>query len=460
MILAEEIVSVAYRISFSDIPKPTVERAKLFFIDTFGVALSGKDAEGVKGVVDMATELGGREDATILYSGKKVSAPLAAMTNSMMAHSRDYDDLHEAGGAHVNVSVIPSALAMAQKKGSVSGKKLLTAIILGVDLVCRLGISISVFRGWHISATYGIFGAALAAGIILELTPDALANALGIAYSQASGTRQGRLEGSLTKRLQPALACHSGVMAALLAEKGLTGPREWIEGKWGLSRVYSDSHESINQVSIKKLKHKLGEVFLGDELSFKLYPCCKVAHTSIEATLDLAKENQINVDEVDEVIVKVSPGAYQTVGKPFNIRINPQVDAQFSIPYTVALALIQKRVSLGGFEKEVIENPKIAALAKRVRVDVDPEMKDSSANMVNLTAKVAIHTKKSVFSKELAICKGHPDKALDKEDVFMKFRDCARYNKTLSDKKIKEILVCLRNLETIKDINEIFEIIS
>jgi 2-methylcitrate dehydratase PrpD len=287
MALAEEIISFLHGIAFSQIPLSTVERAKLFFIDTLGVALAGREAEGVQAVMGMIKEQGGRGEANILGSAVRVPAPLAAFANSMMAHSRDYDDLYEEGGAHVNVCVIPSALAVAQKRGRISGQELLTAAVLGVEMTCRLASSVPIFRGWHPSSTYGVFGAAFAAGIVLCLTPAQLVNALGIAYSQSAGTRQGRLEGTLAKRLQPALACHSGVTAALLAEKGLTGPKEWIEGEWGLSRVYGDSRDSIGEDSIEKLKSKIGQAFFVDRLSFKLYPCCKVTHTSIEAVLDL-----------------------------------------------------------------------------------------------------------------------------------------------------------------------------
>ncbi|MBW1698927.1 MAG: MmgE/PrpD family protein [Deltaproteobacteria bacterium] len=460
MTLAEEIISVLRGVTFSQIPSLTVERAKLFIIDTIGVALAGKGAEGVEAAVDTIMAIGGAKDATILCYGKRAPAPHAAMANAMMIHCRDYDDLYEPGGVHVNVSVVPAALAVAQKKGGVSGKEFITAVILAVDLVCRLAVSVPVFRGWHVTSTFGIFGAALAAGLILKLPQDSLADALGIAYSQAAGTRQGRLEGSLTKRLQPALACQAGVLAALLAQRGITGPREWIEGSWGLARVYGDSHESIKQQSIEKLHAALGKTFLGDELSFKCYPCCKVAHTAIEATLDLARENNIEAVEVKKVLVEVSSGAYNTVGRPFEIRKNPQVDAQFSIPYTVALALIKKEVRLSGFEEKTIRNPAIFELSKRVHVMVNPEMIDSSTHMVNLAAKVAIHTDRGIFSRHLATCRGNPLRPLDKEEVFRKFQDCATYGKALSEKEIEKILDSLTRLEDIEDIDEIFSTIK
>jgi 2-methylcitrate dehydratase PrpD len=249
-------------------------------------------------------------------------------------------------------------------------------------------------------------------------------------------------------------------MAAVLAERGLTGPKEWIEGLWGMAHVFSDSHEKIDQVSVSKFRNGLGRVFLGDYLSFKLYPCCKVTHTAIEAALELVKENNIRAEEVDEVSVNVSPGAFQTVGRPFEIRTNPQVDAQFSIPYTVALALVRGRVDLNGFRESVINDPNVVAMTKKVHAVRDAEMDDSSSNIVNLASKVTIHTKKGVFSRSLETCKGHPDRYLDEADIYKKFRECCLYSQALSARETEEVLGLLKHLEEIEDINQILGSIS
>ncbi|UCF92512.1 MAG: MmgE/PrpD family protein [Desulfobacterales bacterium] len=453
--LAEQIVSEACKVPFAQIPQATVARAKLFLLDTVGVALAGRYATGAESVIDLAVEMGGRAEATILGTAHKVSVPFAALANSFMAHAREFDELHERGGAHVNVCVIPAALAAAEKKGRVSGRIFLAAMIKGVDLVCRLGIAISLHPGWHTSSVFGGFGAALASGLILGMEPDVLVNALGLAYSQAAGTRQGRLEGKLAKRLQPALACKSGVMASLLAHKGITGPKEWLEGLWGIARVYGCSPEAIDVDAIAAIKSHLSQVFLGDDLSFKLYPCCKVTHTSIEAALLLTRENALNADEIEAVKVRVSRGAYSTVGHPFEPGTNPQVDAQFSIPYTVALALTRGRVTLDGFEDAAIRDPQIRRLAAKIQVEVDPEMKDASANMVNLATALTIYTQRGIFFKKLATCKGHPANPAREEELCQKFRDCAHFGQTLSQAQIEQTLQLICNLEDVEDIQEL-----
>lgn len=457
--LMTDIVSAAYCLRFEDIPEATVERAKLFLLDTIGVILAGRNADGTDGVLDLVREMGGMPQAKIIGVDMAAPAPWAALANSFMAHARDFDDLYEPGGTHVNVTVVPAALAASQKKVGVSGERFLVALIAGVDLVCRFGVSLPIYRGWHVSATYGVFGAALSAGLILGLDEEELTNAMGLAYSQSAGTRQGRLEGTLSKRLQPALACHSGVLAALLAEKGLTGPKACIEGIWGLSRVYGQDHLDISEQSVEKLTHGLGNVFLGDDLSFKLYPCCKVTHTSIEAALALAEENRLQIDEIDKITVRVSEGAYNTVGKPFEIKINPQVDAQFSIPYTVALALTEGQVTLSGFEEDRVLDPRLKELADKVHVEIDPDMKDDSANMVNLATRMSVYTRRGVFSKNLDICRGHPSNPPMAEDICEKFSTCARFGGTLSESRIASALQMLTQVEQLADINRLFEII-
>src|SRR5512139_3652273 len=145
----ESIVEHLVKVKFEDIPEATVEKQKDLLVDTLGVAIAGSKAPGVEEVVALLREIGGREESSILHYGGKSLSFLAAMANSLMAHAFDYDDMHEKAGIHANVSVVPAALAMAEKVGGVDGKTFLTAAVLGVDLVCRMGLSIPVFRGWH-----------------------------------------------------------------------------------------------------------------------------------------------------------------------------------------------------------------------------------------------------------------------------------------------------------------------
>jgi 2-methylcitrate dehydratase PrpD len=446
--------------TFEDIPEGTIEKQKDLLIDTIGVALGGAKAPGVREVIDLLKGMGGKKESTILVDGGKVPSVHAAMANSLMAHSLDFDDMHEKAGIHANVCVIPAALAVAESMGGVDGKTFLTAIILGVDLVCRMGLAIPLSRGWHATTTFGIFGAAASSSKILNLDEEKTANALGIAYCQSSGNRQGRLEGALTKRLQPALASKAGLFSSILASKGITGPREIVEGDWGILRLYGDPQYSGEKEEIvRSLTRDLGKIFLGDELSIKPFPSCKATHTSIDAVLKILKQNRIKPGEVEEVDIFVSQGCYGTAGRPFEIRTNPQVDAQFSIPYTVATALLKGEVVLEDFTESAIREPKRLEMAKRIKVSVDPDLQEPSTNVVNLESRIVLKAKGRAYSHRSSISKGHPDRPMNREEILSKFEGCLRFGTSFPHGRGKKIFSSLLNLEEVNDIRSIIRLL-
>jgi len=457
MSIMENIVKHLVRLRFEDIPKPTVEKQKDLLIDTLGVAVAGPKAPGVAQVIDLLREIGGKEESTVLSDGSKSPVFLAAMANSLMAHAFDFDDMHEKAGIHANVCVIPAALAMAERVGAVDGKTFLTAVILGIDLICRMGLFVPLSRGWHATTTFGIFGATVASSKILGLDEKKTANALGIAYSQASGNRQGRLEGTLTKRLQVALSVKSGVLSALLAHRGLTGPQKILEGDWGMLRLYGDSHYAEDREEIfGSLIKGLGKTFLGEELSIKPYPSCKATHTPISGVLSLMKEEKIKSEEIQEVEVFVSNGCYQTAGRPFEIRTDPQVDAQFSIPYTVATAILAGRVGLQDFTESTIRDSRRIVLAGKVKVSVDPALQEPSTNVVNLESRVLIRGRERSYSSRVSVSKGHPERPMSPEEIFAKFESCLRFGRdSFSGQRIRQAFDTLKNVEAAEDVRDL-----
>jgi 2-methylcitrate dehydratase PrpD len=462
MAVLENIVEHLVKIRFEDIPKRTVEKQKDLLIDTLGVAIAGSKAPGVAQILDLLKEIGGREESSVLSGGGKSPAFLAAMANSLMAHAVDFDDMHEKAGIHANVCVIPAALAMAERVGGVSGKTFLTAVILGNDLICRMGLSIPLMRGWHATTTFGIFGATIASSKILGLDERKMANALGIAYSQASGNRQGRLEGTLAKRLQVAMSVKSGVLSSLFAHRGLTGPRKILEGDWGMLRLYGDPRFAGDQERIlEALTKDLGKTFSGDELSIKPYPSCKATHTPIYAVLHLMKEERIAAEQIEEVEVFVSKGCYQTAGRPFEIRTDPQVDAQFSIPYTVATAILTGRVGLQDFTETAIKDPRRIALAKKVTVSIDPTLLEPSTNVVNLESRILMKGQGKSHSSKASVSTGHPECPMSKEEIFAKFENCLRFGRdSLSRQKIRQAFDVMKDVEVLEDVSVLPALLS
>ena len=210
--LAKNLVTVKY----DDIPHDVVEATKKQILDIIGVALGGSSRPGVGELAELIGEWGGKAESTVLCYGNKVPAPNAAQVNATMGHALDYDDTGD-GPTHPSVVIVPTCLAIAERKGKLSGREFIAAVALGVDMRCRLG---QAFRsgkktapvcghpgaGWHLTALYGYLAAAGVAGRLLGLDEDRLLNSLGIAYHQCSGNGQCVTEGALTKRMGPGFA--------------------------------------------------------------------------------------------------------------------------------------------------------------------------------------------------------------------------------------------------------------
>ena len=446
--LAYDLVGNAAKVKYDDLPKDVVEITKKFILDTLATTIAGSSAPGCESVVDQVKDWGGKEESTILIYGGKVVSENAALANSMMAHALDLDDTHDEAVVHSYVSVLPSALAMAERRGGVSGKDLIAAVAVGVDLMCRLGLA-SFGHDWVYSSTMAYFGATVTAGKILGLNENKLHHAMGIAYSQCAGNLQCIKDGGLVKRMQPAFAARASIISSILAQKGITGATDIFEGQFGFFPSYHRG-KYAREVAVKEL----GRVFEGVNSSIKLYPCCRYTHGSIDATLNIVQENDIRPDDVVEVVAHVTQDAYNIVGKPFEIRESPQVDAQFSIPYTVSVAIARKNVFIDDFFEEKIKgDTQVLQLAKKVRVVVDQEpiAKGLTPCVVDIRTKDG-----KVYSERVEILRGDPRKPVNIEEVAQKFRKCAAFSaKPISKENIEEMIRIVSNLEAVAEVSSI-----
>lgn len=450
--LAYDLVSNAAKVKYDDLPKDVVGVTKKFILDTLATTIAGSSAPGCESVVDQIKDWGGKEESTILVYGGRVISSNAAFANSMMAHALDFDDNHDEIVLHANVSVLPAALAMAERKGNVGGKDLIAAVAVGVDLMCRLGRGVLGPLTWLLSPTTGCFGSTIAAGKILGLGEDKLLDAMGIAYSQCAGTAQCMVDRALVKRMQPAFAAKAAILSCLLAERGITGAKNIFEGPQGFFPLYWN-----NKYDRERVTERLGTKFEGANLSVKLYPCCRATHGCIDATLSIAKKNNIRPDDVAEVVAHVTQHAYDFVGRPFQVEESPQVDAQFSIPYTISVAIARRDVFIDDFFEEKIRGDnQVLKLAKKVKVI--PDQEPIGRGVVPCVVDVKTKDRK-VYSERVEILKGNPRKPVSLEGVAQKFRKCAAFSvKPISEENIEEIIRDVSNLETIRNVSEIARI--
>jgi len=437
---------------YEDLPAEAVRYCKLLVMDSLGVVFPGKSAPGCREVVKLAEKWGGKEGASLLIYGNRTAPPLAAMANSTMMHALDFDDTLDVSALHTFVSVLPAALAAAEASGTkVSGKEFITALVLGVDVICRLSMGIRRPLSWIRTATCGSFGAATAAGKILRLNQDGMSNALGIAYGQTSGNAQGLLEGRLVKRMQPGFAASAGLLSAFLAGDGITGSRDFLEGPYGFYRLYEQGEYDAGPVV-----EKIGEHHTILDLSIKPYPCCRMTHSSIDAALRLRKRIGEPYENITEVVVKASEMVTQMVGKPFVIGTNPQVDAQFSIPYTVAVALRQGTVFLDDFSPSAVCDEKRKSFAGRIRVEKDPALPAKDL----FHSRMAVRTAGGgVYEEAVDVPLGNPSNPMNVEQCRSKFERCLSQSDVhLSPDRVQSLLSTIEHLETVDDVGILIQL--
>jgi 2-methylcitrate dehydratase PrpD len=411
---AEHVVGT----DFSALPPSTVSATKRDVLDTFGCLLGGSGAPGIAELLRLAGRWGGREEAGILFSALRVPAPQAALLHASMAHALDFDDTLDHGGSiHPGAAVLGAVLATAELTQA-SGQDFVLAAALGLDVSSRVALAATVDRGWHRTAAMGIFGATAAAGKLLGLTVEQMAQAFGIAYSHAAGNRQCILDGALTKRLQAGQAASAGVFSAILSQEGFTGASNVFAGRYGFYEMYQPGGYDL-----PRLTDGLGSVFRGDEVSFKPYPCGRPQHATLDAAIALHDQLDLASTGRDagiaEVVLETDPSTYADAFESGTHKRQPTqiVEAQFALPFLIAAALVHGKVGID--EVAGIEDGSVLALAARISgAPSDGRPKGWARLSVRLADG-------RTGSLETTIPLGSPQRPLSVAQQETKFRDCA-----------------------------------
>ena len=457
--LAKNVVNISY----DDIPEEVVESTKKSILDTLGVLVAGSGLEpSCRRVVELVKGAGGREESSILVFGDKVPAQMAAFANGAMVHALDYDDVIDDAVVHPTAATLPAALAIAEQVGKVGGKELITAVTLGNDLITRMSLAVTQspqgakhVAGWHMNTTFGAYSSAAAAGKLLGLDEDKMADALGIAFMHTGGSFQiNYSDGVDITPLYDCFLSMAGVLSALMAQHGITGVKDCLQSKAGVYNLYFRGEYDPSY-----LTDKLGERFEGINMGFKLWPTCRCTHVYITATLDLIRKHSISPEDITEVIVTVGDWG-QNLCLPLEARRKPETGmfAGLSIPFTVAAAIAKGEVNIGTFTLESLKDPATLVVAQKVVPKYDPQF-----NVPGIPpAIVEIKTKSGeAYSERVDFPYGHPKNPVTIDDLLKKFRDCVSYSakpipKEKSDKAIESIL----NLEEIDDVGQIIQLFT
>jgi len=453
--LTAEVATFVHRTKPSGIPPRVVERARGFILDGIGVTLAGSVEEGSRILRRYVQQMNGRKEATIIGTMINAPVPKAALLDGAFGHAMDYDDTQLSTSkkavygllTHPTVPVLAAALAVGEKL-RVSGRELVTAYVLGVEVECRLADAIDPRHyqsGFHSTATMGGLGAAMAVGKLLRLDHEQLERALGLAASMASGLRENF--GTMTKPLHAGRAAENGVTAAQLARLGFTSARNILEAKRGFFNAMAGGFDR------SKIAGRLGRPYFMEKpgISIKPYPSGSLSHPAQDLILEMVKEHQLLADE----IARISVGTNSNVP---NALIYPMpktaLEAKFSIPFCMAIAVLEKKAGIAQFVDKKALSPKVVELMRRVRLYVDNEMEGLGYDQVRCRIAVELKSGKIIAGRK-DVAKGHPLNPMSWDELGEKFRDCAGpiIDQRRSEKAV-ELLAHLEQQESSRDVGK------
>jgi 2-methylcitrate dehydratase PrpD len=448
MTLARRLAAFTAALTFDRIPSDVVDSVRLRTLDILGIALAASRHEVAPSVFGALDGWKASGDCTVLGSQRTAPPPLAILANGTLAHGLDFDDTHAPSVTHASAVVVPTALAIAES-GGLDGRAFITAAVAGYESITRIGMAASgAFhaRGWHATSVCGTFAAALVAGRAENLDAERLTAALGVAGSFAAGVMEFLEDGSWVKRVHPGWAGHGGAVAAALARGGFTGPATVLEGRFGFYRAFLGIEPD------PKPFDSLGLEWETPRIGFKPYPCCHLSHAYLDCALELAAAHGIAAESVAAVECLVPAGEIPIVCEPRDAKLRPRTpyEAQFSLPFSIAAALVDGRVGLDTYERARLTDARVLALAARVTHAVDAESRypQTFPGWVRLTL-----TDGRALEARAPDGRGSVARPLPVGAVVDKFRDNAR--RAIDLPRVAALERAVLALDTLPDVREI-----
>ena len=442
------------QIGFTDLSEEVVDRTRYLLLDFLGCAIRGTRTDSTVPVLNLAERKKSiHEQVPIIGTARKSELSFAALAVGTAAHSLELDDVVNSGSLHPAVAVIPAALSTGYGCHC-SGAELITAIVIGYELMVKLGIALQPTahyrQGFHPTGTCGAFGAAAAAAKIMKLSAHELTHALGIAGSQAAGSLEFLSDGAFTKRFHAGWAAHSGVIAADLAKEGFTGPATIIEGKFGFLHGYSQEPEP------EAVLKNWGTPWEVMNSSIKPHACCRYKQGPIDCIMEMMESNDLQPEEIKQVDIAILDAGFALVAEPVDKKLDPQsvVDAQFSMPFGAALAILRKDAFLDRYQMDEINDPGIRECMKRIKCIRDSELNSDFPR--KWPARVVIQTVDGRnFEHHLDHPKGDPENPLSWDELIDKFISLAAEVLPLS--QCQRIVSLVRKVDQLEDILELVD---
>lgn len=440
----EGIASFIHDTKFENLPKEAIEKTKLSFLDTLGVALAASGEEAVDILLAVVQEIKGEEQATILGRGLRTSTLNAAMVNGTMSHLYDFDDTNWGAVIHPSGSVFASALAISEWK-KLGGRDFITASTVGLEVSIRIGLSIAPFHhtaGFHTTGTCGTFGATAASAKLLRLNHEKITNAIGTAGTQAAGLRV--VKGSMCKGFHEGKAAMNGVLSSLLAEKGFTSSKKILEDKRGFCRVFS------SECDLGKITDEIGKKFEFIKTSTKKYASCHETHAPIDAMIEILDKHNVEPNEIEEIELHVFPIMWDVA---YIDHPTSGLEGKFSLPHSLAVAVVDRKAGIAQFTDQKVHDPKISQTAKKVKIFTDLKTTSNFEREVYRSARVVIKTRDGKKYDSFV----SPEKSPTPEAIINKFEDLA--TPVLSAERTEKIVKLVKELEKVDDMSKLVQLL-
>lgn len=455
--LAQYFSDLQYR----DLPSEVVATAKMCVLDSLGVALAATRWEWTDIVSQVVLESGGKEESTVWGRGFRVPAQEAALANGTAIHGIEMDDRVPKASVHPGSYVVSSAMAVAEMQG-LDGENLIASVVAGYELGMRIGFAVHFIReGLHQSGHKGIWPAIGAAGRAFGLTAEQMLNAYGIAGSMAAGLAEFSQDpqGTMVKRLHAGQASHNGVMAARLAQRGFTGPRSVIEGKYGYSRVFVADGE---EMKFELLTRDLGTSFRMLEREVKPYAAWGGSHIAIDAVGEILSDHPIEAKD----IAKIEIGGSLRLVNDHHAHPEPRstMAGQYSLPFLTALAFCRGPQALmdpeGTWTEETLKDPEILSLSKRTELYLDDDLEERSRTGGHYGGGRVAVTMRDGTQHEAVVyhSTGTLENPITEAELQNKFRRLA--GRLLPEDRLNQTIDTISNLEDLSDVRELAQLLS
>ncbi len=439
----DDFVAHVMGTGFADLPPDAVRAAKTFTLDSFGVGLSGGAGPWVDELIELSRQWGEDGDARVWGHGQRLPASAAALCNAYQIHNAEFDCVHEGAVVHSMTVLLGAAMAEAERRGSVSGRDLLLAAVLGVDVACHISVGVTTGLKFFRPGTAGALAAVTAIAKLRGFDAETLRHAYSIAYGQICGTMQAHTEGSMLLGMQVGFNARNAVVACDMAAAGLQGPRNILEGPFGYLRLIEDGYDR------DVLLGSLGRTWRIAELSHKPFPSGRATHGIVDGCLGLQREHGFSADEVAGIEAQVPPLIHHLVGRPVEERMSTNY-ARLCAAYVTAHALRHQGIGVDAYDEGNLRHPESQDLARRVHIEID-DNPDPNA-LVPVTVSIALKngTQHKVTIQDVY---GSPANPMTHAAHLDKFRNnCAAAPRPIGAERAEALINKVEELEAVDDV--------